>query len=112
MDDGFEMVVGLRNTGRVEGVGLDDVGSGRQVFSVDRADQFRSGQQQQVVVAFQVVRVRGETRAAVVGLLQAVALDHRAHRAIEDQNVLFEACCQFGGTVRLHGHLLVCSLVC
>jgi hypothetical protein len=36
MDDGFEVVVGLRNAWRVEGVGFDDVRAGRQILGVDR----------------------------------------------------------------------------
>jgi hypothetical protein len=56
MDNGFEVVIGLRNAGRVEGVGFDDVRAGRQILGVD-ARMSRAGQQQQVVVALQVVRV-------------------------------------------------------
>jgi hypothetical protein len=36
-----------------------------------------------------------------------MALDHRAHRAVENQDVLFEAGGEFGGTVRLHGYPLL-----
>jgi hypothetical protein len=68
--DGFEVVVGLRDAGRVEGVGFDDVRASRQILGVDRADQIGLGQQQQVVVALQVVRMRGEAAAAVIRLLQ------------------------------------------
>jgi hypothetical protein len=35
-----------------------------------------------------------------------VALDHRAHGAVENENLLFEAGFEFGGTVRLHGYSL------
>jgi hypothetical protein len=41
VDDGFEVVIGLRNAGRVEGVGFDDVRAGRQILGVDR--RMRSG---------------------------------------------------------------------
>jgi hypothetical protein len=51
---------------------------------MDAADDAGLGQHQQVVVALEVVRVILEAFAAVVGLLQAVALDHGAHRAVED----------------------------
>jgi hypothetical protein len=43
MDDGFEVVIGLRNPGRVEGVGFDDVRAGRQIFGMDRPDECRDG---------------------------------------------------------------------
>jgi hypothetical protein len=35
-----------------------------------------------------------------------MALDHRAHGAVENENLPFEAGFEFGGTVRLHGYSL------
>ena len=58
--------------------------------------------QQQVVVALEVVRVVGEALAAIVGLDQAVALDHGAHGAVEDEDALREQVAQFAGAVGLH----------
>jgi hypothetical protein len=65
------------------------------------------GQQQQVVVALQVVAFRccamvaagamgmvvaaGEAFAPVVVFLQAVSLDHRAHRAVDDQDAITQS---------------------
>ena len=85
MDQRLELVVSLRNGGRIEGARLENVGAGFQVVAVDAADDVGAGQDQQVVVALEVVRVIGEALAAVVGFLQPVALDHRAHRAVEDE---------------------------
>ena len=51
-----QAVVGLRRRVRVEGVGLDDVGAGREVLGVDLADDLRLRQREQVVVALQVAR--------------------------------------------------------
>jgi hypothetical protein len=36
------------------------------------------------------MRMIGEARAAVVGLGQPVALDHRAHGAVEDKQALLQ----------------------
>ena len=44
----------------------------------------------------------GKARAAVVGLLQLVPLDHRAHRAVEDQDALLQEGGEFGGAIWLH----------
>ena len=106
VDDLGQVVVGLRNGSGVESAGFENVGTGFQVFAVDAADDRGLGQHQQVVVAFEVVRVIGEARAAVVGFLQTVALDHRAHGAVEDEQALLEQGGKFGGTVGLqHDHL-------
>ncbi|MNO64973.1 hypothetical protein D3C76_557120 [compost metagenome] len=88
---GFHAVVGLGYLGGVEGVGLEDVRPGIQVGLFDGTDDIRAGQHQQVVVALDVARPVGEAFATVVVLLEAVALDHRAHAAIENQDTLFES---------------------
>ncbi len=54
------------------------------------ADDVGPRQHQQVVVALQVARVILEALAAEVGLGQLVPLDHRAHRAVEDEDALRE----------------------
>ena len=110
----LEAVVGQRNAGRIEGVGLDQVRAGFQVLAVDVADDVRPGQCQQVVVAALVVRLAtaaramrmafcreqhvvtpGEALAAVVGFLQSVALDHGAHRAVDDQDAVVQRGLEF-----------------
>ena len=88
--EGAEVVVGLGHRGRAEGVGLDDVGAGGEVLLVDRGDHVGPGHLQQVVVALQALRMVLEALAAVVGLGQAMALDHRAHRAVEDDDPLLQ----------------------
>ena len=94
----------MRDGVRVEGVGLDDVRAGGQIFGVDAANDLGAGEQQEVVVALKVMRVPGKVRAAIVGFLQLVTLDHRAHGAIQNQDALFEQGFQFGGAVGLHGN--------
>jgi hypothetical protein len=49
-------------------------------------DHVGSGYLQQVVVALQALGMVLEALAAVVGLGQSMALDHRAHRAVEDDD--------------------------
>ena len=48
-------------------------------------------QHQHVVVALEVVAVRGEALAAEVALLEPVPLNHRAHRAVEDGDAVGRA---------------------
>jgi hypothetical protein len=74
----------------VEGVGLDEVGAGREVLAVDAGDDVGRGEDQQVVVAAQVARPVGEAVAAEVLLGEPVPLDHRAHRAVEDEDPVGE----------------------
>ena len=50
-----------------------------------------------------VVVVTGEARAAIARLVQVVALDHRAHCAVQQQDALFEQGSELGGAVGLHG---------
>jgi hypothetical protein len=86
----FKGVVGLRDLLCVEGVRFDDVRAGFQVLAVDAADDVRPRQHQHVAVALQVMRMRRKPRAAEVLLLQLVPLDHRPHRAVQDQDALCE----------------------
>ena len=86
----FHAVRFQRGRVRAEGVGLDDVRARRQIFAMDGLDDFRLGDHQQVVVAFEVAMPIGKTCAAIVGLGQLVALHHGAHRAIEDEDALLE----------------------
>ena len=82
------MVIRLRDTLRAERVGLDDVRTRFEILLVDFANHIRAREQQQLVVAFNVVRVVGETLAAVIRLPELVALDHGAHGTVEDENAL------------------------
>jgi hypothetical protein len=43
-----------------------------------------------------------ETLAAVIGFGQAMALDHRTHGAVEDEQALLKKGGKFGATVGLH----------
>src|SRR6185369_16235931 len=86
----LEAVVGLRDRGRGEGVGLDDVGAGLEVRAMDRADHVGPRQDEQVAVAALRAGMVLEARAAEVRLLERVALDHRPHRPVEDEDPLLQ----------------------
>ena len=83
-------VVGQRHGIGVERVGLDDVGSRLQVFFVDFAHYIGARQHEQVVAPFQLHRPVAEAFAAVILLLQSVALDHCPEAAVEQQNAFFQ----------------------
>ncbi len=103
MDQVLHVIVGLRNPGGAESIGLDDVRAGGQVLFVDLLDHLWLRQNQQLVVALDVVREIPETVAPISRLVQLVALDHRAHRAVEDQNALPESRFELGYAFLVHG---------
>ena len=71
---------------------------------MDALDHVGAGQHEDVVVALEVAAVITETLAAEVGLLEPVALDHGAHRAVEDEDALGEEPFEAGlEIVRGHG---------
>ena len=82
------LVVAQRDAVGVEGVGLDDVGAGREVLAVDGRDDLGLGEGEEVVVALDVTGPLREPVAAVARLVRAVALDRRAHGTVEHENAL------------------------
>ncbi len=86
--DRLQVVVRLRDRGRVEGVGLEDVRARLEVLGVDLADHLRAGEGEEVVVAAQVVGEVPEALAAVLGLAQPVALHHGSHGPVQDEDAL------------------------
>ncbi|MEZ4268571.1 MAG: hypothetical protein R3F39_19575 [Myxococcota bacterium] len=92
----LQRVVGLGQRGRVEGVGLENVRARLEIGPVNRRDDVRPGEHQQVVVAAQIARVVLEALAPVVGLGEPVALDHRAHRPVQDEDALGQSLVQCG----------------
>src|SRR5690606_25382228 len=61
-----------------------------EVLAMDLVDDVGPHQRQQFVVALQVLAVAGEALAAEIGLAQLVALDHRAHGAVKDEDAFAE----------------------
>ena len=55
---------------------------------MDSLDHVGAREHEQVVVAGEIPRVAREPLAAEVGLPEPAALDHRPHRAVEDQDAL------------------------
>ena len=86
VDQGFGAVIALRDGGRIERVGLDDVRARVQIRGVDADDDVGPAEGEQIVVALQVRRVIGEAFAPVPGLVQPMGLDHRSHGAVEHEN--------------------------
>ena len=81
--DFFHPVIGLGNRGAVESVGLDEVRAGGDVVRMDAADDVRLGENEQVVVAFDIARPILEALPAISRFIQLVPLDHGAHRTIQ-----------------------------
>ncbi len=79
----LHVVVGHGDGGGVEGIGLKDIGARLKIGVMNGGDHFRLGQHQQIVIAFQIAAPVGETLTAKIALVQAIALDHGAHAAVQ-----------------------------
>ena len=90
VDRVLERVVGLRDRGPAEGVRLDDVGAGGEILVMDGADDVGPRKDEHVAVPAEVPRVIREALAAEIGFRQLVALNHRPHRAVEDEDAALE----------------------
>ncbi len=86
----FHAVVGHADPVGVEGVGLKDVCAGLQIGHLDGADDLRLRQAEKVIVALEVAGPVAESLAAIIRLTQPIGLDHGPHRAIKEENSLFE----------------------
>ena len=96
-------VVAQRDRGGVERVGLDEVGAGLEVLTVDARDDLGPGDAEQFVVPLHVARPVREALAAVAGLVRAVPLDGGAHRAVEHEDALLQQGGQLGGRIGAEG---------
>ena len=86
-DDLLHAVIGLRDRRRREGVGGNEIGAGLGIGVVDVLDRLRLGEDEQIVVAANILLPIGEALAAELLLGEPVALDHRAHRAIQHEDL-------------------------
>ena len=57
---------------------------------MDGTDDLRLRKRQQIVITLEIMGKIGETRAAIIRFVELVALDHRAHGAIQQQNAACE----------------------
>jgi hypothetical protein len=97
---GPHRVVGLGDGRAAEGVGFDDVRTGRQEGAVDLLDDVRPREDEQLVVALQVDGVVCEARAPKIRLREPLGLDHGAHGAVEDEDALGEQSLELGAGIR------------
>ena len=86
----FHAEVYHRDAVSVEGVGLDDVRARFQIRPVNVLNHIGPDQHQGLVVVLEVNGMVLEALRPVVLLLELVALDHRPHRPVEDQDALTE----------------------
>ncbi len=77
----LEPVLRQHQRSAAEGVGLDEVGAGREVGPVDVEDDIRPGADQDLVAAL-------ELRAAEVPGAEVLRLQHRPGRPVEHQDAL------------------------
>src|SRR5438270_796101 len=85
-----------------EGGGGDDVGARVQVGAVRLLDQVGPREAEHVGVALERPRMVRKAVAAVVGLLQLLALEHGPGRAVEDQDPLREEASKLVRWVLIH----------
>ena len=74
---------------------------------MDLADDLRARNGKQVIVAAQVAMEVLETLPAILGLGEPMALDHRAHGAVEHEDALLERVMQGGDTGGAGGDRLI-----
>ena len=80
---GLEAVLGEHERGRAEGVGLEDVGAGREEALVDALDDVGAREHEILVAAFEI------GTAEIVGT-EVEGLDRGSHGAVEHQDALGE----------------------
>ena len=86
---------------RVERVRLDDVRARLKIQAMDVFDDVRLREVEQIVATLEVLAppVR-EPRAAKGRLIQLTLLDHRAHRAVQDDDALAQQLFEMSGSIR------------
>jgi hypothetical protein len=85
----LQCIIGLADRGGVEGVGLADVGAGREIGVVQLGHEVGAGEAQQIVVALQRMAVILEMAVAEIILAEPLLLEHHAPRAVEHEDSLF-----------------------
>ena len=80
------MIICQRNALGAEGICLDNIRPGLQIFRMYSFDHIRAGNIQQVIVAFKVGFMLTEPLATKIFLGQLVPLYHRAHCPVNYQD--------------------------
>ena len=82
--------------GGAECICLDDIRAGFEIFGVNLLDNLRLRQLQQLQTAFEVFALPiAKAFSSIILLGKLVALDHRAHGAIENDDALAQHCLQW-----------------
>ncbi|OAV68011.1 hypothetical protein Barb6_02193 [Bacteroidales bacterium Barb6] len=81
-------VVFHRDSGGIECIGAEYIGTGIKVFPVDSPNHIRTGDAEQVVVTLLLYGKVGKAFPAVIRFAQPVPLDEAAHAAVQYQNAL------------------------
>jgi hypothetical protein len=89
-DERLHPVIAHRGCIGVEGVGLDDVGAGREKLPVDVLYDFGPRDRKQIIIALDVPFPIAKARAAIIVLAKPAGLDHRTHRAVQQHDALLE----------------------
>ena len=83
VDDILSAVVGLRDRGRGEGVGFENIRAGQRVGEMDLFDRAGLRQRQKIIVALQMALAALKAIAPEMRLIETQALDLGAHRSVE-----------------------------
>ena len=101
----LERVVGLADPGRGEGVRRRNVCSGGEVVVVDRGDDLRLREVQEIGIPADVARMGCEPLAAVLLLRELTPVDEHAPRPVEHEDPLGEKLSELVASV-LHASVL------
>ena len=93
-----QIVIALRNRRRTKRIGFDDICASSQIALMHFADHVWAGERQELVVAFYVFAMLSKSWATKICLRQFVALNHRAHRAVQNHHALAQEPSKVGTT--------------
>ena len=93
-----QVVIALRNGRRTKGIGFDHICTGSQIALMHFTDHVWAGERQELVVAFYVFAMLSKSWATKICLRQFVALNHRAHRAVQNHHALAQEPSKVGTT--------------
>ena len=101
------MVIGHRNRGRIERIRFENIRAGFKVLVVNRTNHRGPRQREQIVVTAQITFPIDKSLATIFRFRQSIALDHRAHRAVEHENALRQRALKGGGAGGARGEYVI-----